>query len=593
MEYKGVLELQRKQQNILTSMLKLNQNDILNNNEEELFWKVIIFDQFNSDLLSLQLRVGDVRKYGVTLMLNIKQPRQILDDVPAIYFIEATKENLDQIINDMKSRMYLNFTICFSSKISSELLQYFANCCLENKVERMIYKIEDLYINYHVLETQLFTLSISNSYQKFNDPQIKEENALKLIDNITNSLMSICITLKEIPIIRARNGSLEDVIAKELTQKLNLFNIQNPTFFQRGVSTRPLMLITNRNHDISAGLLHGWNYQALIKEVMEYKMNRVKINDHWEDIDITSDFWKECKNGIIPDVTDIIQNKTKELITEKEKFQVVANSFGINFDENVEVNLNEEEKKVLQSEGMMKYGEKMTEIRQLKKDIDLHTIIAREIIENIKKREIDLLFSYEDNVMSQITVDLNALNLFIERIQNENDLIRLFYIYLLNSNESNLLQKVLEQKNISLKALNYMKKLKQTQEYLRLTKEKKKEIGFAGMMSDMFGKVVERLLPSDKNMAVTVLVDTITECKKSELESEYNYYDPKISTSNILDNRRSIQFKDSIVFVIGGGNYTEYSNIQQYADRNGKRIIYGATELMNGEQLLSQINSIV
>ncbi|BFU22478.1 Sec1 family protein [Entamoeba histolytica HM-1:IMSS-B] len=593
MEYKGVLELQTKQQNILTSMLRLNQNDILNNNEEELFWKVIIFDQFNSDLLSLQLRVGDVRKYGVTLMLNIKQTRQVLDDVPAIYFVEATKENLDQIIDDMKSRMYLNFTICFSSRISSELLQYFANCCLENKVEKMIYKIEDLYVNYHVLEPQLFTLSMSNSYQQFNDPQIKEENALKLIDNVTNSLMSICITLKEIPIIRARNGSLEDVIAKELTQKLNLFNTQNPTFFQRGVSTRPLMLITNRNHDISAGLLHGWNYQALIKEVIEYKMNRVKINDHWEDIDITSDFWNECKNKIIPDVTDVIQNKTKELITEKEKFQVVANSFGINFDENVEVNLNEEEKKVLQSEGMMKYGEKMTEIRQLKKEIDLHTTIAREIVENIKKREIDLLFSYEDNVMSQIPVDPTALNLFIERIQNENDLIRLFYIYLLNSNESNVLQKVLEQKNIPLKALNYMKKLKQTQEYLRLTKEKKKEVGFAGMMSDMFGKVVERLLPSDKNMAVTVLVDTITECKKSELESEYNYYDPKISISNILDNRRSIQFKDSIVFVIGGGNYTEYSNIQQYADRNGKRIIYGATELMNGEQLLSQINSFV
>lgn len=138
----------------------------------------------------------------------------------------------------------------------------------------------------------------------------------------------------------------------------------------------------------------------------------------------------------------------------------------------------------------------------------------------------------------------------------------------------------------------FISRMKQTQEYLRLTKEKK-DVGLAGMMSNMFGKVVERLLPSSKNMAVTVLVDTITECKKSELEQQYDYYDPKISDQNIDDGRRTIQFKDSIVFVLGRGTYTEYQNIQQYAEKSGKRILYGTTELVNGDELLHQIESIL
>lgn len=137
------------------------------------------------------------------------------------------------------------------------------------------------------------------------------------------------------------------------------------------------------------------------------------------------------------------------------------------------------------------------------------------------------------------------------------------------------------------------RRIKNTQEYLRLTGDKKKQAGLAGMVSNMFGKVVERLLPSDKNMAVTVLIDTITECKDNDLEKEYNYYDPRQSTSNIVDGRRTIQFKDSIVFVVGGGNYTEYANVEQYAERTGKRIVYGATDMISGDELLEQINNII
>ncbi|KAL7711654.1 Sec1 family domain-containing protein 1 [Entamoeba marina] len=173
------------------------------------------------------------------------------------------------------------------------------------------------------------------------------------------------------------------------------------------------------------------------------------------------------------------------------------------------------------------------------------------LIEEIKTRDIDLLFSYEDNVMSRIPFEDEAFSQFLNKITRQDDLVRLFYIFLLNDADTTQLSTRLKEKGIELPALDYMKKI------FKFTQERKKQdSSLAGMMSNMFEKVVERLLPSDKNMAVTVLVDTMTEY-----------------------NRRTIQFKDSIVFVVGGGNYTEYHNIIQYSERTG-------------DDLLKQINQI-
>lgn len=46
--------------------------------------------------------------------------------------------------------------------------------------------------------------------------------------------------------------------------------------------------------------------------------------------------------------------------------------------------------------------------------------------------------------------------------------------------------------------------------------------------------------------------------------------------------------------MIGGGNYIEYQNLQDYAKTRStgptKRIVYGCTELVNASQFLEQVN---
>ena len=49
----------------------------------------------------------------------------------------------------------------------------------------------------------------------------------------------------------------------------------------------------------------------------------------------------------------------------------------------------------------------------------------------------------------------------------------------------------------------------------------------------------------------------------------------------------------AFVFVVGGGNYIEYQNLQDYCRRlqNTRRVTYGTSELMNAKQFITQVGS--
>ena len=53
-------------------------------------------------------------------------------------------------------------------------------------------------------------------------------------------------------------------------------------------------------------------------------------------------------------------------------------------------------------------------------------------------------------------------------------------------------------------------------------------------------------------------------------------------------------FKEAIVFMVGGGNYLEYESLSGWASRAQppRSIVYGATELLTGEQFLQQLATL-
>ena len=88
---------------------------------------------------------------------------------------------------------------------------------------------------------------------------------------------------------------------------------------------------------------------------------------------------------------------------------------------------------------------------------------------------------------------------------------------------------------------------------------------------------VKNLVVKKHNLPITKIVDDIMEQKQGKYNDDYKYLDPKILRGNEGGQipRTKTPFSDAIVFVVGGGNYIEYQNLQDYV--KSKNIGYSSS----------------
>jgi len=95
-----------------------------------------------------------------------------------------------------------------------------------------------------------------------------------------------------------------------------------------------------------------------------------------------------------------------------------------------------------------------------------------------------------------------------------------------------------------------------------------KEGGFSGHFDNLISGV-KNLLPSRKDLTLTKVVESLMEPSAGTNDTDdYLYLDPKTARSSAGANKQQRQrhaFQEAIVFVVGGGNYIEYQNLQEYA----------------------------
>ena len=65
--------------------------------ESSLVWKVFVYDNLGQDILSPILKVNDLRENGITVHLHLNKERLPIPDVPAVYFVKPTHENIKRI----------------------------------------------------------------------------------------------------------------------------------------------------------------------------------------------------------------------------------------------------------------------------------------------------------------------------------------------------------------------------------------------------------------------------------------------------------------------------------------------------------------
>ncbi|KAG1671429.1 Sec1 family domain-containing protein 1 [Nymphon striatum] len=422
----------------LTRMLNLNSPPTKASAEP--VWKVLVYDRYGQDIISPLLSVKELREMGITLHMLIHSDREAIPDVPAIYFIMPTVENISRISQDLQNQLYDNYYLNFISAVARQKLEDLASAAVHSSSVVSVSKVFDQYLNFITLEEDMFTLRHQGrdalSYYAINKGDVKDTEIENIMDSIVDSLFSVFVTLGTIPIIRSPKGNAAEMVAEKLDKKIreNLRDSRNSLFTSDSMTgqfsfQRPVLIILDRNIDMATPLHHTWTYQALAHDVLELQLNRVTVEEETEnlngaksrkkikafDLNVSDKFWIQHKGSPFPTVAEAVQEELENYRASEDEVKRLKSAMGLDGESDEAITMISDTTAKLTSA-----ISSLPELLEKKRLIDMHTTIATAILDHIKSRKLDIYFEVEEKIMAKTTLDKSLMDMFADPESNLN-----------------------------------------------------------------------------------------------------------------------------------------------------------------------------
>uniref|UniRef100_A0A7S2WCA8 Sec1 family domain-containing protein 1 n=1 Tax=Rhizochromulina marina TaxID=1034831 RepID=A0A7S2WCA8_9STRA len=616
-----------KQLAALQRMLSLSQQERAGGEWGEQ-WKVLIYDRHGRDIISPLLDVSQLRKCGVTLHMFLDSEREPIPDVPAVYFCKPTPENVKRIAQDCSKKLYASVHLNFISKLERRLMEELARELIASDAVGSIAKVYDQFLDFVCLEPTLFSLNFAASYAAYNNPGLADAAIEQCMRRIADGLFSVFATLGALPIIRApQEEGAPAMVAQQLHERLQQ-SLAQDKFFDRGsvVTTRPLLIILDRAVDFSTPLQHTCTYQALVDDVLDYKMNRVVITDADTgtkkpyDLEVEQDqFWRKFGPRLLPEAVDENHDEMNRI---REKEKVIRAKTGQKQAEDVAAVATQAGAAAEDhaTQDLLATVESLPQLLERKGKLEAHTRVMRAAMNVIEARELHKFYEAEHAEPPKME-ELSRL-FGPDSKGTLQDKLRLLTVLSLQATEAtsaavaefeDVLTKTHASEPVELeRGLQALKHIRQTQSLQQgpaLSDPSTAAPGSGGVSrsggltswvqsktAGFIGQVQSFLSKSQSNY-VTRVVDNLCEMRPGTEDETFVSLDARRKDQTPLSRdptqRSKAPYRDVYVFMIGGGCYAEYQALQEYsAGSTERQISYGCTELVTPEGLLKELGAI-
>lgn len=218
-----------------------------------------------------------------------------------------------------------------------------------------------------------------------------------------------------------------------LNSKDNLFSSTK----QAAPSSRPVLVLLDRNVDLTAMLSHSWTYQSLVHDVLNMKLNKITVEMPIDennpskgtskkiyDVSSSDFFWTKHAGAPVVEAADSVD---AELLKWREESAAMTKKAGASNFEDLQ---NETSAATQHLKAVI--GE-LPEMQERKATLDMHMNILTAIFNGIKNRQVDNFFQIEEEVMKQTKEQIMEVIKGEERGNDPVDKLRLFIIWFLST----------------------------------------------------------------------------------------------------------------------------------------------------------------
>ena len=575
--------------------------------EEELkfCFKILLFDDEAFNILSPLLKIYYLRDYNISMTLNIKDAREKISDIMAIYIVSLTKENLDYIYDDMKNQIFDNIYINFLSYDTGDINNknildefYRKIAYLENN--SCLYKISIIPINICLYHPKIFSLNIKKPYLLLNSPNISDNIYQEYLSKISIGLFSSLFLMKTYPVVKYHKGFFGDDIIKKIQAEFNYLFKTNPEikddFKLKKNSKRTLLLILDRDIDLSIMLHHACSFAAMINDCFTIgiggnpnnnfstskKFNIDPVNDYiWNNklhevfIDVGKYVYEEYKN-FYKDMNflDKVQKPKdiEQLQNESEKFAKTIQTL--------------RDKKLLDNI-LLQESKAFEELNNIQKNKKLDAIYLMETNLLKKKEKINeatkndffkLLYDYQDNQNTKEDIYRLCLIYYLCNSKNisKEEIIRI-KPYILNKNAMNYIKRKIdetslrENNNINIGGKDY---------------RRNNSMIMKGLFSAF--NTISNLMISIEEPSISA--DLIDKLSRNQDIANWVTYD--FITRNIEKDGGNYSYDNILCFFIGGGSFGEYEYIYDKMSQSGYNIYYGTDYIYRPMEFVNDLEEL-